>query len=254
MSQPMWSQLGSYVRLNMAVIRLSRQLVQYTMRWLPQDPTLYAFLPRLTGHLTRKLAYILGGMIAKLTRYGRDPPYFYRAVMFYYNERIIANFSRRLLTGNPFSPRTKSIPGLSEIQAEALDTLHFLAQKHQVKFEVREGDMRFINNFAFLHGRSAYSDEENSTVTGQPADEEMRSRRHLMRLWLHNPRKAWSLPPALKLIWARTFDDADRLRRWDPSSSLEDNDAVTVKPPQKPIPNPKPKPRPQPPPATAPCD
>lgn len=120
------------------------------------------------------------------------------------------NFSRRVLTGHPFSGRTEGIPGLNEAQAEALDAVHFLARKHQIRFATEKGDFRFINNFAVLHGREAYGDHDTNWDVNV---EEPKSQRHLLRLWLHNTDMAWQLPPTLKLVWARTFDKTRR-RTW----------------------------------------
>ena len=119
--------------------------------------------------------------------------------------KVILNFSRRVLTGHPLSPRTPDIPGLTEAQAEALDAVHYIAKAHKLNFTTVKGEMRFVNNFAILHGREAYRD----------ADDLGKSKRHLLRLWLHNEQMMWKLPPALKLVWARTFYDEERHKTWE---------------------------------------
>lgn len=180
-------------------------------------------------------------------RYGRDPAYYNRAILFHHEGKAFMNFSRRVLTGHPISGRTLRIPSLTEAQAEALDAVHFTAQKHKLNFATEKGEMRFINNFALLHGREAYSDKENFEASRLSCEDEMarRSQRHLLRMWLHDEQMVWKLPPALKLVWARAFHDPNRSRRWrSPILPLE------VGP--KPGPPPPPKPNPQP--IPAPCD
>lgn len=98
------------------------------------------------------------------------------------------------MTGAPHEPRSSNIPGLTEVQAEALDALHFLAQKHQIRTSVEKGDMRFINNMGLLHCREAFEDG--------PVN-----KRHLMRIWLNNRDLCWKLPWSLRLAWARVFEE-----------------------------------------------
>lgn len=140
---------------------------------------------------------------------GRDPAYYKRALMYWHDGRLITSFSRRLLVGSePFSPRTPGIPGLTEAQAEALDTVHFIAKQHEIKPRMVRGDLRFINNMALLHRREAF---ENDKTSGEA--------RHLVRMWLHNDEGAcWSLPAPLRLAWARVFEDEgnkERGEHWD---------------------------------------
>lgn len=99
-------------------------------------------------------------------------------------------------------PRSKGIPGLSEAQAEAIDAVHFVACQHEIQPTMEKGDLRFVNNMGLLHRREAFEDEGDD-------------HRHLIRLWLNNPRKCWKLPAPLRLAWARVFEDDERMSRWD---------------------------------------
>ncbi|KAK0644660.1 hypothetical protein B0T16DRAFT_460692 [Cercophora newfieldiana] len=141
--------------------------------------------------------------------FGRDPPYYRRALVYYHDNRIITAFSRRLLVGHaPFDPRTPGIPGLTEAQAEALDAIHFIARKHEIKPRMIRGDIRFINNMALLHRREAFAN---------PKGEDAAKGRHLVRVWLNNEEMCWKLPQALRLAWARVFEDTEgeREEHWD---------------------------------------
>jgi hypothetical protein len=65
-----------------------------------------------------------------------------------------------------------------------------------------KGDMRFVNNMSILHCREAFLDDDSS-------------KRHLIRVWLNNERMNWKLPVALRLAWARVFEDDERGVHWD---------------------------------------
>lgn len=117
--------------------------------------------------------------------------------MFHADGKLITSFSRRILTGAPpASPRTPHIPPMSEAQAEALDALHFTAVRHQLAAPMAPGDAAFLNNHAVLHCRDAFEDDD--------ADQR---RRHLVRLWLRHPAKAWPVPPPLRMAWDRVYAD-----------------------------------------------
>ncbi|KAH6971664.1 hypothetical protein BKA56DRAFT_594770 [Ilyonectria sp. MPI-CAGE-AT-0026] len=126
--------------------------------------------------------------------FGRVPAYHQRPLLFCEDGKVIMNFSRRILTGAPASPRSPMIPPITEAQAEALDAVHFTALKHQLSIPLQEGDIRFINNHAVLHGRDAFDDSDQS-------------QRHLVRLWLRNPDKAWRMPAGLNMAWDRVYRD-----------------------------------------------
>ncbi|PSR85692.1 hypothetical protein BD289DRAFT_354084, partial [Coniella lustricola] len=92
-------------------------------------------------------------------------------------------------------PATAALRGgdcmLSEDQLRALSTLAQLADEHAVSIAARPGDMLFINNFALLHKRDAYTDAD--------------TRRHLVRLWLRNPELSWEIPDNMKEPWKAAY-------------------------------------------------
>lgn len=140
---------------------------------------------------------------AYLIRLGRSPPYYRRALLYFHEGKAILNVSRRLLVGHaPRVPRSQGIPGLTERQAEALDAIHLVAEKYEIRPTMEKGDMRFFNNMGILHRREAFENDDGNE-------------RHLIRLWLNNEEKCWQLPAALKLAWARVFEDYDREAFWD---------------------------------------
>ncbi|GFF30446.1 hypothetical protein IFM61606_10538 [Aspergillus udagawae] len=111
-------------------------------------------------------------------------------------ERVIIHCVRRNFTGAHASPRTQGIPPLTEAQAEALDTLHFLAQRFQLRLDFRKGDIQYINNLSLLHAREAYTDSPEQ-------------QRHLIRLWLRDPQLAWEVPEPMKQTHSLVYDNVD---------------------------------------------
>ncbi|KAG8622808.1 hypothetical protein KVT40_009319 [Elsinoe batatas] len=132
-----------------------------------------------------------------INRFGRNPAYHTRPLLHIADLKPIMIFARRLLTGSPMIPRTTGIPGLSEVQAEALDAVHFIAEETSRPLALAGGDIVFTNNLATLHSRGAFANTEYA-------------KRHMMRLWLCNPEYAWRIPDSLQLAWDRIFPDSDR--------------------------------------------
>lgn len=73
-------------------------------------------------------------------------------------ERLIIQYSRRNLTGYLDCKRSTGIPPLTEAQAEALDAVHFTAEKHALSLDFHNGDIQFANNLSILHARAAFTD------------------------------------------------------------------------------------------------
>lgn len=47
---------------------------------------------------------------------------------------------------------------MTEAQAEALDALHFLAEKHRILLDFKQGDIQYINNLSIFHAREGFTD------------------------------------------------------------------------------------------------
>lgn len=105
---------------------------------------------------------------------------------------MIIQYARRTFTGFQGLPRSPSIPPITEAQAEALDALHFLAEKYAVSLDFRKGDVQFVNNLSIFHARDGFTDT---------ADQQ----RHLVRLWLRDPEYAWKTPEPLESRWERVY-------------------------------------------------
>jgi len=81
--------------------------------------------------------------------------------MYCHDEKLITCFSRRLLVAHePYESRSKGIPGLTEAQAEALDAVHFIAKKHELRTRLMKGDIRFVIIWQFcIAGRRSLTKE-----------------------------------------------------------------------------------------------
>lgn len=98
--------------------------------------------------------------------------------MFCEEGRIIIQYTRRTFTGTWFTsrtgnlsetftwfsgfleiPRRTNIPPITEAQAEALDTIHFIAEKNNLGMNFQKGDIQYINNLGLFHGRDGFTDD-----------------------------------------------------------------------------------------------
>ncbi|CAG8090782.1 unnamed protein product [Penicillium olsonii] len=125
----------------------------------------------------------------------RRPLLFYQPASNTAPERVILQFSRRSFSGFGAFTRENS---LSAIQVEALDAIHFLAEKFHVAMKLEKGDMQFVNNLSMIHARNSYADDSEN-------------RRHLLRLWLRDPQNQWTTPDPLYNRSNRIYDQ--RLRK-----------------------------------------
>ncbi|XDG04988.1 hypothetical protein ABKA04_004603 [Annulohypoxylon sp. FPYF3050] len=108
-------------------------------------------------------------------------------------ERVVLQYARRSLVGFGALPRSHNIPPITEAQAEALDTLHFLGEKFSVNTYFQKGDIQYVNNLALFHARDGFT----NTAEKQ---------RHLLRLWLRDPENAWETPEPLKWRWTQLYE------------------------------------------------
>ncbi|KAL9619092.1 MAG: hypothetical protein Q9160_006268 [Pyrenula sp. 1 TL-2023] len=158
--------------------------------------------------------------------------------------RPLMLFSRRNLTGCYQAQRSATAPILSDRQIDALDAIHFAAQKHSFSIPQRKGDIILFNNMAVLHARENFpeqptkSDPEPGLVPpSDPASSAavVPSDRHLMRLWLRDERRGTRIPHELQHIWEIVYgEESVKKGIWDlegrhsHSTILNESDASTV--------------------------
>ncbi|KAF7987106.1 hypothetical protein HWV62_295 [Athelia sp. TMB] len=124
--------------------------------------------------------------------FGGDPPYTVRPLLTYLDGRMIVQFARRYFTGFQALPRSNNIPPISEAQAEALDTLQFLAEKYALRIQCQKGDIQYINNLSLIHTREGFRNDKEHT-------------RHLLTFWLRNEELAWKIPEYLDAKWQQLY-------------------------------------------------
>lgn len=83
-------------------------------------------------------------------------------------ERVIIQYARRGFTGFLNLPRSTDIPPITEAQAEALDALHFLAEKFSLTLDFQKGDVQYINNLSIFHARDGFVDAPGQEYVHQP--------------------------------------------------------------------------------------
>ena len=106
------------------------------------------------------------------------------------------NFSRYPLCGFRGYKRNKSLPAPSEAQLEALDAVHFFAEKNSMPLPTKTGDMLYLNNMSMLHAREPFEDQGTKGLG---------SRRHMLKLQLRDPKRMWRLPANLVTLWRFLF-------------------------------------------------
>ena len=102
-------------------------------------------------------------VLTHFLRFGRDPPVTFRPLLYYLDSKIIIQYARRYFTGFQHLPRSKDIPPITEAQAEALDTLHFLGEKFSLGLNFQQGDIQYINNLSIFHARDGFTDSPQKT-------------------------------------------------------------------------------------------
>ncbi|KAK6337271.1 hypothetical protein TWF730_002677 [Orbilia blumenaviensis] len=134
----------------------------------------------------------------------QNPLYIRRPLLYQTDEkRPFFCFSRSALLEEFRTHRLEGLglPPLTRTQREALEIVEMTADKNSIEIDLQSGDLLFINNLAVLHGRREFQDNE---IT----------KRHMLRLWVHNPERAWQLPNSLKVLWDCIYMDLPDTPGW----------------------------------------
>jgi hypothetical protein len=107
-------------------------------------------------------------------------PVYREPIYAYVNEKLTCRFTPRFIRS---APSKTGIP-LSSVEEEAIEIMESLAEELSFDIQFDPGDIQLINNYAILHGRTAYEDHEEPEL-----------KRSLFRLWLNLPGPR-NLPPA----------------------------------------------------------
>ncbi|OAA65652.1 taurine catabolism dioxygenase family protein [Niveomyces insectorum RCEF 264] len=138
----------------------------------------------------------------------RKSRYTFAPLLAFHDNKLLASFDPSRLGAHPAMKggRSARIPALTAVQREALDVVSAVAQKNSKPVDTKPGDMVFINNWALVHARSAYTDPAEETGT---CDTTPNTRRHLVRLWLRNAELGWKVPESLRAPWESAFGYTD---------------------------------------------
>jgi hypothetical protein len=89
--------------------------------------------------------------------------------------------------------RTSGTNILNEDQLKALGVVEEYAKKNCIEIMPQPGDVQFINNYALLHARRAWVDDNTTSA------------RHYLRLGLHDPENAWPQPPGYEWLFGASL-------------------------------------------------
>lgn len=109
--------------------------------------------------LGRHPVILKGEIDSECYSFGGDPGYTTRPLLYYEGGHVVIQYSRRHFTGYGLQKRSPHIPPISEAQAEALDAVHFLAEKYSLGLNFQKGDIQYINSLGLLHARDAFRDD-----------------------------------------------------------------------------------------------
>jgi hypothetical protein len=118
--------------------------------------------------------------------------------MTWYEGRLMTSIDPNRFGPHPASGES-SIPVLNQDQKYALQKLEEAALSSQLKLDLKRGDLLFLNNWALLHRREAYDDDETTS-------------RHLVRLWLRSTERGWRVPLRMLLPWKTAYDSKIQTR------------------------------------------
>jgi len=121
-----------------------------------------------------------------------QPPTALRPLLFFQDGKIILNFDPSPLQGFAGDPRFGTRP-LSTSQIKALDILDKVAKRFSMEIALKAGDIVFVNNLSITHSRRAFEDD-------------LKHKRHLLRLYLRNDELGWNIPKALSSAWGFVFE------------------------------------------------
>ncbi|KAK6336117.1 hypothetical protein TWF696_001684 [Orbilia brochopaga] len=121
--------------------------------------------------------------------------FYKRPLLYYHDGRPLLFVARRPFTGS--NPGDAPRP-ISLLQAEALDSVHYAAERHAIRIQLQKGDIQFMNNLATVHSREEFKDSS----IGAGAD-----RRHMIRAFIKNEDRAYRLPPQLDGAFSEIYPD-----------------------------------------------
>lgn len=118
--------------------------------------------------------------------------------MVWHHDRLMTSMDPNRFGPHP-SISGSSIPLLDPSQKYALEKVNELAASMELQLDLARGDILFLNNWAFLHRRDKYDDDELTS-------------RHLVRLWLRNTEHGWPVPSKMMPPWQTAYENENQSR------------------------------------------
>ncbi|KAF7970414.1 hypothetical protein HWV62_24147, partial [Athelia sp. TMB] len=114
------------------------------------------------NHLVENRPDLIGTLaqVWPYDNFGGNPPYYVQPMIAYVDGKMIVQISRRRFTGFGNLDRSEGVPPISEEQAEALDTLQFLADKYAFGLQAQKGDILYFNNLGLIHTREGFKNDK----------------------------------------------------------------------------------------------
>lgn len=113
--------------------------------------------------------------------------------MTFHDGRLMSSIDPNRFGRHKATPNA-DIPVLSQAQKHALQRVSEVAHSHELRLDLETGDMLFFNNWALLHRRDAYTDGVDTS-------------RHMVRLWLRNTKKGWTVPEGMLTPWLAAYGE-----------------------------------------------
>lgn len=125
--------------------------------------------------------------------------------------KVLLQLSRYRLTGYGPRPRNPALPALTPRQVRALNAFQIAAANSCMRLRSVPGDMLFINNLGVVHGREAFAGDAAAAAASDGG-------RHVLKLFLRDPRRSWDIPAALEPAWEELYGpnrpDGSRDEKW----------------------------------------
>lgn len=123
--------------------------------------------------------------------YNKAPPTTMRFLDHVNSEKILMRFSRYPITGW-LNKRNPDLPAPTPAQLEALDAVQFTAASNCIALPMNKGDMVFLNDMTLMHAR-------------EPFEEAGSAKRHLLKMYLHDPKQNWEVAPSAVAQWNKMY-------------------------------------------------
>ncbi|CAN9244080.1 unnamed protein product [Alternaria alternata] len=153
--------------------------------------------PKIYDELLKRDPEVLETMVEpewpfELKKKGRAPYLELGPTLFFSKGRPMCQLVKAPLLGTDYIPRDPSMPKVTRKQLHAMRAVEELARQFCTKVDRQEGDIQLFHNLSIMHARAEYHGAADFAST-----------RHVLRMFLRDPRNAWDKPTSCR----KSFDD-----------------------------------------------